>query len=446
YDDRKREAPALAAGEHGDRLLVRLPAGEEEAAEQVLRLRTTEAGHRLDALKDRPASVELRLVLREVGRDDAVAQARGAGRRLAPAENRLEQRRLPAAVRAHEADVLAALDRERDTCEQLLLPGCDRQCLGLDDDPSAARWPQELEAQPFRPPRQERDLLCRPSSLLLQAPDVRQLRLRLLRLRLLVPEAIDEPLEPSDVRVVALDRLRRVEHPRRLLMPPSMPLPREVRRASCFELEHGSRGRLEEPAVVGDEDHGRVEADERPLQPLEPLHVEVVRRLVEQEEVGVPRQRTGERRARQLAAREGVQAPVELVVCEPEPAQRGQRALAPRVPSCVLEPSLRRRVAPQGLLAVRPARHRGLEPAQLLLQLDEVACARERVLPQRDPERERRPLVVERDARALVEDELPPVGPGLAREDAKQRRLPGAVRAREGEALPSLDLERDAVE
>jgi hypothetical protein len=49
-----------------DRLLVRLPAGEEEAAEQVLGLRPRQAGRALRAVETLPALVELDLVLREV--------------------------------------------------------------------------------------------------------------------------------------------------------------------------------------------------------------------------------------------------------------------------------------------------------------------------------------------------------------------------------------------
>ncbi len=41
--DREREPPSLAAREDGDLLLVRVPAGEEEAAEQVLRVRAARA-------------------------------------------------------------------------------------------------------------------------------------------------------------------------------------------------------------------------------------------------------------------------------------------------------------------------------------------------------------------------------------------------------------------
>ena len=95
---------------------------------------------------------------------------------------------------------------------------------------------------------------------------------------------------------------------------------------------------------------------------------------------------------------------------------------------------------------MRALGHRLLEPAQLLLERDEVARAREHVLAQRQAALERRPLVVQRDARALLERELAAVQPGLAGEDAEQRRLAGAVRPGEREAVAALDLERDAVE
>ena len=71
---RKREPPPLASGKHRDLLLVRVPAGEEEAAEQVLRVGPREAGHRLHALEDRAARVELHLLLREVADLDAVPE------------------------------------------------------------------------------------------------------------------------------------------------------------------------------------------------------------------------------------------------------------------------------------------------------------------------------------------------------------------------------------
>ena len=195
-----------------------------------------------------------------------------------------------------------------------------------------------------------------------------------------------------------------------------------------------------------DEDHGGVDRRELLLEPLHRLHVEVVRRLVEQEQVGAAGERAGERGARQLAAGERLEAAVEVGVGEAEPAQDGGGVVAPAVAARVLEPGLRLAVAAQRLGRVVAAGHRLLEPAQLALRLDEVGRARERVLAQRVAAEPRRPLVVQRDARALLPGELAAGELGLADQRAQQRRLAGAVRAREREPVAALDLERDAVE
>ncbi len=91
-------------------------------------------------------------------------------------------------------------------------------------------------------------------------------------------------------------------------------------------------------------------------------------------------------------------------------------------------------------------RHPELEPAQLLLERNQIGGAGERVLPQTEAELERRALVVEGDPRALGQCELASVQLGLARQDAQQGRLAGAVRPGERDAVLALDAERDAVE
>ena len=53
---------------------------------------------------------------------------------------------------------------------------------------------------------------------------------------------------------------------------------------------------------------------------------------------------------------------------------------------------------------------------------------------------------MEGDPRPLLERELAAVLLRLAGEDAQERRLPGAVRARQGDAVATLHAERDAVE
>src|SRR5262249_50607570 len=153
-----------------------------------------------------------------------------------------------------------------------------------------------------------------------------------------------------------------------------------------------------------------------------------------------------ERGPRQLAAGERVENAVEIRVAEAEAARDRADALAPRIAARVLETRLRLRVAAHGLRAVVAGRHGLLEPSQLLLDGDEVGGAGEDVLAQRDAALERRPLVVQRDPRALRERELAAVHLGLPREHPQKGRLAGAVRSGEGDAVATLDLERDAVE
>ena len=194
---RERQPAPFTAGEHRNRLLVRLPAGEQEPPEQVLGLRTPEPRHRLDAVEHRAALVQLGLVLREVGGDDPVTEPGGARVRLQPAEQRLQQRGLARAVGPDQRNVLAALDRERDTVQQLLVSRREPQTLDLGNRASAARRVQELEPEPARAPREQGELVGDDRLLLLEPADMGQLGLRLLCLRLLVSEPVDEPLEPA---------------------------------------------------------------------------------------------------------------------------------------------------------------------------------------------------------------------------------------------------------
>ena len=212
------------------------------------------------------------------------------------------------------------------------------------------------------------------------------------------------------------------------------------------ELEHGGGHGLEEPAVVRDEDDRGVERRQLALEPLEALDVEVVRRLVEQQQVGIRRERAPERGARQLAAGERVELPVEVGVAEPEAPQDRRRSVAPGPATCVLEPRLCLAVPAQRRGSVVAARHRLLEPRELLLDGDEVARARERVLPERQALAARRALVVERDPRVLGERELAARQRGLADQGTEERRLARAVRARERQPVAPPQAERDPVE
>jgi hypothetical protein len=112
----------------------------------------------------------------------------------------------------------------------------------------------------------------------------------------------------------------------------------------------------------------------------------------------------------------------------------------------VLEPRLRLTVAAHGRLAVVARAHQLLQPAQLLLECEQVRCAGEDVLAQRQPALERRALVVQCDAGALLEDEVAALQAGLADKCPQERCLSGSVRAGKGHAVAPFHLEGDAVE
>ena len=110
------------------------------------------------------------------------------------------------------------------------------------------------------------------------------------------------------------------------------------------------------------QDDRGVEAHEMLLEPLERLDIEVVGRLVEQQQVGIARERPPERGTRQLPAREGHQCSVEIDVIPEAQAVKGcERPVPPAVPAGVLEPGLRLGISAERLLVVGALRHRVLE-------------------------------------------------------------------------------------
>ena len=175
--------------------------------------------------------------------------------------------------------MLAPLDRERHVVQERASRNGDLEALGLDHDAARALRLQELE--PKRAAAAAGDL----DAHLFQAVDLLQLRLRLPGLRRLVAEPLDEALEPRELLGLALGRAGGVLGARGLLAAPDVPFAREVRRLSALQLEHRRRHGLEKPAVVGDEDDRRVDRAQQLFEPFDRLDVEVVGRLVEQQQV-----------------------------------------------------------------------------------------------------------------------------------------------------------------
>ena len=91
---------------------------------------------------------------------------------------------------------------------------------------------------------------------------------------------------------------------------------------------------------MGDQHDRGVEAHQCVLEPLQRRDVEVVGRLVEQQQVGRAGQGPAQRGAGQLAAGERLQRAVEVGVVAEAQAVQSERALAPGVAAGVLEPGL----------------------------------------------------------------------------------------------------------
>ena len=105
------------------------------------------------------------------------------------------------------------------------------------------------------------------------------------------------------------------------------------------------------------------------FEPFQSGDVEVVRGLVEQQQVRTAGERAPERGAGQLPSREGLQLTIEhRVVCESKAVQRGQSTLAPRVTPGVLERRLGVGVCRQRGLLVITVGHFLFEPLQLDFQ------------------------------------------------------------------------------
>jgi len=438
--DRQRETALLAAGDVAQ-LLLGVGAGEEEAAEQHPRLLAAEAGLALRRVEHGARPRRRVGVLGEVAELDVVAAADDAGGGGATAGESLDQGRLAGPVGADEDHVLAALDLEAGAGEEGAARNLDRGVDHLQHHPAGSLRRLEGEAQVAAVAALGHRAVA------LGLLDLLDPRLRLPRLRRLVAEALDEALHPLDLGLLALDRLAEGDLTRRLLLAPSVPGPSEEAGALRLQLQHRGPNRLQEPAVVGDEDDRGVEVDEVGLEPLQRGDVEVVGRLVEQQQVGLGRQRPRQRGSRQLAAGERRERPLGLLGVEAEPAQNGQHLVAPAVAAAGFESLLRGRIGAHRLLVgATPLRHLPLQPLQLHLGLQHVGAAGEDVFAECGARFTRRPLVVQGHPGPPLHRQRARVRRVLAGEDPQQRRLAGPVAAGQGHPLPRLELEGDVGE
>ena len=358
------------------------------------------------------------------------ALARIEGKR---ARQHLEQRRLPRPVDSHQGHAVAPLDQEVDSRVDHVV------AVGLPDaghpghQPAGARRLGEREVDAARV-----GLGLDP----LHAAEHLHPALHLPGLARLVAEALDEPLDLGhSLGLVAGLRL-----PQRLA---GLALHQEVvvvavvqRDRAAGQLRDGGDHAIQEVTVVRDDDHAALVGGEKVLQPLQRLQVEMVRRLVEQQEIGAQEQQTGQGGAHAPPARVLGEWPVRAVRREAEPAQDdlglGLEPVAAQRLEAVLDLAV-------GLGQLGPGvgpGHPGREGLQLRLEAPDLVEAREGL-------REHRAVLAGGDLLGKVADGDPAVAVDPPRvglldtgEDAAERGLPRPVRPHQADPLAPPDAPR----
>ncbi len=437
------EAVHLAPREVADPLLLVGPLEVEHRAPGAA-AHLAAADHDLllaarDLLPDRLRLVGPVAVLVDVRGEDRLAHLQDAAVGRLEAHDHLEEGRLSGPVRADDADDAALGQVEGEVVEEEVLAVRLLQALRTDDDVAEARAGRDVD-------------LVRLAAAVGAAVGEELL----VGLEARLPLGVAGAGGHADPLQLALERLLLgrlglllLREARRLLLEPGgvVPLPRNA--GAAVELEDPLGDVVEEVAVVRDGDDGAGVLGEVLLEPADRLGVEVVRRLVEEEEVGLLEEDAAERDAPPLAA--GDLRDVGF-------GGRAAEGVHRRLEGPVEVPAVRRL---DGVLDAAVLGHDllhlvfGEALAHLLAQLVE---AREELLHRRDGRLdvledvlgrvEPRVLGQEADSRSVG-------GKGLAvelgvdaRHDPEERRLPRAVQAedadlgawKEGEVDPLQDF------
>ena len=409
------EAGLLAAGEDRD-LLEDVVLAEEEAAEDLARHLLghvpVDVPHLHRLLHHRLGGVEVvHPVLREIARHDVAAElAHAALDRDDPAQD-LQQGGLAGAVGPDEHDALAALGREIEVAVDDVVAVGLLHVLQVDDLPAGAGRLGKLEIDP------PQVLLRLVHGHLLQALDLLLLRLGPRGQRGLGAEPVDEFLQVGDLALLVLE-------PRRLLLLAFVLLPEEIVVVARVALEGapaqfedaGAEG-VQERAVVRDDDEAARVPGEVLLEPEQGLQIEMVRRLVQEEEGRLAHQQAGQMGAHDPAAGKRLG---ELVTVALAKTEAGEDLLGPRL---------------QRVVDVVVVVGLGLELGPARGDMENGLVARRRAF-----------LGQETEVRAPFPGDGALVGRLLAEDQVKERRLAGAIRSHQPIAVGPGHENRDILE
>ncbi len=311
--DGQGQAVALAAGEDTD-LLVDIVAMEEEGAEQVAQFRHhVEGGNPGDLLQHRQLPIEgVGLVLGEVGQHQPRPFLALPFKRCFDPGQQAHQRRLAGAVGADQGHPLAAFDGQFDVAKH-------RVCA------IAVAHPVELHRQApalGRDRKLEGDALAFGGEV--DALDLLQLLDAALHQRCLdvvVAKLVDERLDLGDLLVLAAFGFAQSSHLFVACGEVAGVATGIVSQFGVPDFDDFGDHLVKEEAVVGDEHHGERVVGQILFQPVAGGEVEMVGRLVEQQQVRPAQQQLGQGNAHLPTAREVLARLVAVGLRKTEPLE-----------------------------------------------------------------------------------------------------------------------------
>ena len=353
-----------------------------------------------------------------------------AGLRLELAEQQPQQGRLADPVVADESNAIAAHDLDREVIDDLLVAVAIAHVARPDHLAARLVGLLDVDARLLL----DRDALGTHFPHLLERP----------RAALVARAPGLDPLPNPDLflgQLLVEARVRRRLVFERLFLAPQVVLvvAGPAHEPAAIDLDNPRREFSQERAIVGNEHHGAGPGIHAILEPLDRRDVEMVRRLVEQQQVGLLHERSGKRDATPPAARELVHF---LLGREVEVTDDGVDALLdmPAVPR--VDPRVQCLEFEHARLVEILSGQRPVFVEQLLYFVEPRADHGPNVQVHRLRQRLRELCD---DEVALLRD-LAAVRLELARDQLEGRRLAGAVAADQAHALAGFDGELGLVE
>src|SRR5205085_1532828 len=214
-----------------------------------------------------------------------------------------------------------------------------------------------------------------------------------------------------------------------------------------LDLDDARARAVEKVTVVADDDVSRLVRGEELFEPLDRGHVEVVRRLVQEERVRLREQEAREAQTVLLTARKNLRGRRPRVALEAQALQDGLGARGVLEAALVLELVLEVAVAREHRVEVfRRFCHSVFELVHLVLDALKLAEGRERGLVYGRARLEVNVLFEEAQSESARAHNVAAVSRLLARDKAEQSGLPRAVSPDKPDVLARVDLKRRAAQ